>query len=76
MSSMTLKAARANIGLTLIEAAKKLGINKDTLSRWERGESFPNVPQIKKIEETYHVDFNSINFLLPANSVKPSDCEE
>lgn len=36
MIILSLKAARVNCNLTLIEAAKQLNINKDTLSRYER----------------------------------------
>lgn len=75
MGKVTLKAARANVGLNIEDAATMLGINKDTLSRWERAKSFPNVPQIKRLEEVYQVEFNDINFLLPSSSVKPSDNE-
>jgi hypothetical protein len=36
------------------------------LSSWERAKSFPNVPQITKIEELYSVKYSDINF-LPSN---------
>lgn len=36
---VTLKAARVNCGLTQKEAAKKLGLSVDTLSKYERGVS-------------------------------------
>ena len=55
MTKMTLKAARANADMNRAEAAKKLGVSVDTLFNWENGRTFPNVPQIKKIEEVYGV---------------------
>lgn len=67
---MTLKAARVNAGLTQAEAAAKLGVSPDTLSNWEARKTFPNVPQIKRIEEVYGVTYNDIIF-LPGDSVKP-----
>lgn len=62
--AMTLKAARINVNLKQEEAAKKLGITQDTLSNWENGKTFPNVPQIKKIEELYGLPYSEIIFLV------------
>lgn len=60
---MTLKAARINKGLTQAEAAKLIGVSKATLSNYERGLSFPDVPTIKNIESTYGTSYSDINFL-------------
>lgn len=60
---ITLKAARVNKSLTQAQAAHKLGIDPDTLRRWERAESFPNVPQIQKIEQIYGLSYSDIIFL-------------
>lgn len=61
---LTLKAIRINKGFSQEEAARKLGISRDTLSNWERGETYPNIPQLKNIEKVYEVSYDSINFLL------------
>ena len=66
---MNLKAARVNCGYTLKEAAHLIGVNPDTLGRWERGETFPHVPQIKRIETVYKISYNEINFLCNENTV-------
>lgn len=63
---VNLKAARINVNLGQKEAASALGIAPETLANWERGKSFPNVPQITKIEELYHVKYDDIIF-LPEN---------
>lgn len=60
---ITLKAARINIGMSQIDASKAIGVTPETLSNWERGKSFPNVPQIMKIEATYGVGYSDIIFL-------------
>lgn len=60
--AMTLKAARVNAGLTQTEAAKQLGVTKNTLSNWELGRSFPTVPQIRLIEDLYKVPFAELEF--------------
>lgn len=63
---ITLKAARINANLNQNEAAKLIGVTTETLSNWERGKSFPDVPKIMKIEETYKLSYSDIIF-LPSN---------
>ena len=63
MAMMTLKAARTNRGLCQKAAAKAIGVSNKTLSNWENGKSFPDVPQIAKICDVYGVTYNDIIFL-------------
>lgn len=60
---MTLKAARTNVGLTQAQAAKEIGVTVDTLSNYERGKSYPDVPIIKRIEEVYKTSYSELIFL-------------
>lgn len=60
---MTLKAARINADLDQRTAASRIGITPETLGNWENGITFPNVPQIMKIEEVYGVKYADIRFL-------------
>lgn len=62
--SITLKAARVNANLSLKEVSENLHISVDTLRSWESAKTFPNVPQISKLEKLYGVDYSNINFLL------------
>ena len=39
--AITLKAARVNVGMTQEEAAKRIGVTANTISRWELGISAP-----------------------------------
>ena len=64
---LTLKAARVNKNLTTAEAAQKLGITPSTLSAYERGRSYPDVPKIKRMEEIYCVSYNDLIFLPSDN---------
>ena len=59
---ITLKAARVNAGLRLVDAAKLFGINKDTLSKYEKDST--NVPRsfFVKIEEHYKIPVENIFF--------------
>lgn len=62
--AITLKAARINVGLDQITAAKQIGVTPETLGNWEKAKSFPNVKQIKAIENLYRISYADINFLL------------
>lgn len=66
--AFTLKALRINNNMDQKTAAHSLGVSVDTLSNWENGKTFPNVPQIKKIEEIYKVPYGDIIF-CPNDSV-------
>ena len=57
---ITLKAARINKGFTQKEAAKKIGIRVDTLSNYERGNTYPDIPILKKIEKVIEIGYNDI----------------
>ena len=66
---VTLRAARINAGITTQqEAADKLGVSKDTISNWECGKSYPDVPNIEKIEKVYGVIYSDIIFLPKKNA--------
>lgn len=58
-----LKVLRVMNGLTLKEAAEKLGISTATLSNWERGLTYPDALQIKNIEMLYRTNYEGIDFL-------------
>lgn len=70
METLTLRALRVNLGLSLEEASTQIGISKDTLSRYERGESYPDVLALKRMEDIYgiHILTDKVNF-LPNNDV-------
>ncbi len=59
---ITLEAARRNVGLKQFEAAKKIGVNKKTLSNWERGITFPSTDKIPVICETYKRQYDEIQW--------------
>lgn len=60
---ITLKAARVNANLTQVEAAKRIGVSKDTLSNWETGKSSPSVVKFKIIEQVYGIAYDNLDFL-------------
>ncbi len=62
-SQLPLKTIRELKGYTQAEAAKLLGISKDTLGNYERGKSYPDIPILRKIENLYQVKYEQIIFL-------------
>ena len=59
---LTLKALRANADMSQQDVANKLGIATSTWMNWEKGRTFPNVKEIKKIESLFNVGYNDIIF--------------
>lgn len=62
MPQITLKAARVNANLTILQACKELGISHGTLVKWEKkpGDLTPN--QQLKIQKAYHFPTDYIFF--------------
>ena len=62
-AKFSLKTIREIRGFSQSEAAKKIGISVETLSNYERGKTYPDIPTLRKIEEVYNVNYNQIIFL-------------
>ncbi|KKF59242.1 helix-turn-helix domain-containing protein [Streptococcus uberis] len=63
MTKWTLKTLRVNRNLTQEKFAKEFGISVGKASQWENAKTFPDVLEIKKLEDFYGVDYSDINFL-------------
>lgn len=50
--------------MTQEEAGKAIGVSANVISNWERGRTYPDAMQIKKIEKVYGVGYNNIIFYL------------
>lgn len=59
---LTIKAARVNSNLTIVQAAQLLDINKDTLSRLERNSSDISISLAQKMGKLYHVSMDNLYF--------------
>lgn len=59
---LTLKALRINKGYTQEKAAELIGISVETLAKYEKGITYPDIPTLKKIEKTYDTKYDNINF--------------
>ncbi len=64
---LTLKAARVNKGLTQIDVANHLHINKGTLINYEKYRTIPDIETAKVMAALYGVSVNDLIFL-------PEDC--
>lgn len=63
----TLKMLRAKYDLTQAQAGKRVGVSGDVWHNWEKAKTFPNIPQLKRIEEEFNVTYNDIIFLVNNN---------
>ena len=62
---ISLRAARVNANLTIMEASRLIGIGKDRLLKWEKAPHLVNALYQKKISETYEIQL--IIFFLAYN---------
>lgn len=62
---ISLKAARVNANLTMVEAAKKLGIAVSTLVKWEKEPWNISALYQNKISEAYSISIDAIDFFCP-----------
>lgn len=65
--NLTLKACRIITGIKAEEIARAAGVRVDTLYKWEKGLSFPNMSQMNKIihffaDKGFYVEVNEIKF--------------
>lgn len=59
---ISLKAARVNAGLTILEAAKQLKIGKDTLIKWEKNPKIITVENMSRLADVYGLPPEYIKF--------------
>ena len=63
MEKYTLRTARDRAGLSLQTAATSMGVSVDTLANYEKGETYPTVPVLRKMLDLYKVAFDQLIFL-------------
>lgn len=52
--------ARKKCGLSQEEVGEKLGVSRQTISKWETGETIPDIYQSKKMARLYNVSLDSL----------------
>lgn len=63
--------ARKKQGLSQEEVAEKLGVSRQTISKWELDETLPDINQSKKLAATYKISLDElIEFDPDLNDIK------
>lgn len=63
--------ARKKSGLSQEEVAEKLGVSRQTISKWELGETLPDIRQSKKLALLYHLSLDElIDFDLDVQEIQ------
>lgn len=68
-NKISLKAARVNAKMTMIEAAKELGIAVSTLVNWEKEPWKISALYQEKISDTYKISIDSIDFFCSSTRI-------
>lgn len=63
--------ARKKSGLSQEEVAEKSGVSRQTISKWELGETLPDIHQSKKLSLLYHLSLDElIDFDLDVQEIQ------
>jgi transcriptional regulator with XRE-family HTH domain len=62
---------RQEAGLTQLQLAEKLNYSDKAVSKWERGESIPDIRVLLQIADIYHIKLDDIVTEQPEKVVKP-----
>ena len=55
-----LMRSRKKPGLSQEDVAAKLGVSRQTVSKWELGETLPDIQQAKKLSTLYHITLDEL----------------
>lgn len=58
-NKLTMRALRTNAGVSSTEAAEALKVSRNTLLKWERGETYPNALQLFQMAALYKCTVDS-----------------
>ncbi len=56
----SLFSARKRSGLSQEEVAEKLGVSRQTISKWELDETLPDIRQSKELSALYHITLDEL----------------
>lgn len=63
--------ARKKVGLSQEAVAEKLGISRQTISKWETDETLPDIYQSKKLSKIYNISLDDlIEFDVELNEIE------
>ena len=56
----SLSAARKKSGMSQEEVAERLGVSRQTISKWELDETLPDIRQAKRLAVLYHLSLDEL----------------
>lgn len=65
---ISLAAARVNAGMTQLDVAREMSLNKQTIVNWEKGRVTPKPAQVEMMCRLYGIDVD--NIFLPNKLTK------
>lgn len=68
-----LRLYRKKLGLTLEQTAERLGVSRQALAKWERGESIPDLENVIALADLYEVSVDSLVRSLKSFGDTPVD---
>lgn len=57
---ISIEAARVNAKMTVDEAADGLNVTRQTLRKWEKGESCPRLDVVRRMSELYKIPIDNL----------------
>lgn len=57
---ISLYACRANVKMTRVQFAEKIGVSPCTIANWENGKSEPSLANLRKISEVSGIPMDNI----------------
>lgn len=70
MNFNNLKLLRKQYGYTQEQIAEKLGVSRQTIAKWERGECLPDIENVIALADIYEVTIDSLVRNMAADSSK------
>lgn len=67
MQKETLKVLRARVDMTQGEVAEKVGVDRNTYSKWERYKCYPDARQLIKLSFVFNCPLDGFYFPVDAN---------
>lgn len=73
MDFNNLKLLRKQYGYTQEQIAEKLGVSRQTIAKWERGECLPDIENVIALADIYEVTIDSLVRNIASDSNKGGD---
>ena len=70
MNFNNMKLLRKQYGYTQEQIAEKLGVSRQTIAKWERGECLPDIENVIALADIYEVTIDSLVRNITADSGK------